>query len=78
MIAHTTKEIMVNWLQRDFSMSESDARQELEVLYINGLPVLEGFYMTSRRTGLVALKDGRKTRKAIYDSFVNSLNHSSI
>jgi hypothetical protein len=75
MIAHTTKEIIVNFLQRDAGMSESDARKELEVLFINGKPVTRDYYLTVRRVGLVGI-GSRKKRADIYESFLNAKNHA--
>ncbi len=76
MIAYTTKEIMVNFLQRDFAFTESEARQELEVLFINNKPVTRDYYLTVRRIGLKSVGD-RSVRASIYESFENAQNHSS-
>lgn len=76
MIAHTTKEIIVNFLQRDFGFTEFDARQELEVLFVNDIPCTRDYYLTVRRFGLVA-KCSRAVRISIYESFLNAQNHAS-
>lgn len=77
MIAHTTKTIMVNFLQRNFGFTEAEAKQELEVLFIfHNVPCLRDYYLTVRRTGLKAIGD-RAVRAKIYDSFENARNHST-
>lgn len=76
MIAHNTKEIIVNFLQRDFAFTESEARQELEVLFINNRPVVRDYYLTVRRVGLKAIGN-RAVRASIYETFNNTQNHST-
>ena len=76
MIAYKLKEIMVNFLQRDFGFSESEARQELEFLFSNSLPVTRDYYRTVSRVGAtVALN--RKLRDDIWESLENAKNHAS-
>lgn len=76
MIAHTTKQIVINFLQRDFGFTETEARQEIEVLYLtNTIPCVRGYYLTVRRIGLKAIN--RSIRNSIYDSFENAQNHST-
>lgn len=76
MIAYTLKEIIVNFLQRDYSFTEAEARAELEVLFINNRPVTRDYYLTVRRTGLKVI-GGRAVRASIYETFKNSQNHAS-
>ena len=76
MIAYTTKEIVVNFLRRDFGFTHAEARKELGVLYVNNIPCLRDYYLTVRRTGLKAI-GGRAVRAIIYNTFENARNHAT-
>ena len=77
MIAHTTKEILVNWLQRDFCFTEKEARYELGFLMnSNGRPVTRDYYLTVRRVG-ATITLTRKDRGEIWESFQNAQNHGN-
>ena len=76
MTAHTVKEIMVNFLQRDFDFIESEARQELEFLFVDGRPVTKDYYRNVRRVGAtIALN--RLIRDDIWDALENAKNHAN-
>lgn len=77
MTSHTTKEIVLMFLQRDFGFTIGEAKKELTVLYINDEPVLRVYYLYVSRTGCKRLSDGRSDRNKIYNAFENAQNHST-
>ena len=75
MIAHTVKEIMVNFLRREHFL-ESEARYELGFLFFNELPVTKEYYLNVRRIGAKVTLN-RAERLEVWELFENAKNHAN-
>jgi len=71
------KDTFVKFLVRDMDFTLEEAKFELNFLLINGMQVLEGYYILyTPRLGSTKILNRVKKRE-VYQTMLNAINHAS-